>query len=330
MHSRVTHITSVSGGKDSTALILQGIEQGIESRYVTADTGHEHELTYEYLDYLEQKLGITIERYKADFTDDMKKKRQRLIDHLLGLDNGKGYGRRLKQYTGPMLQRMIDNMKSTGNPFLDLCILKGRFPSSQARFCTEELKSNVIDMQVMLPLASQVGFDRSKIWSWQGVRRQESSSRAGLSHFDLDEFSTVYRPILGWTHEDVFDMHKRHGVKPNPLYKMGFGRVGCMPCIMANKEEMTNIYQRAPQHIDRVEQWEEIVAMSSKRGKGTLIPTTNVPGWPKELNRINIAEHGIRSYATEYAMKSRGGRQSDWITEQSDTTTCSSKYGLCE
>jgi 3'-phosphoadenosine 5'-phosphosulfate sulfotransferase (PAPS reductase)/FAD synthetase len=326
----VHHIASVSGGKDSTAIILQGIEQGIESRYVFADTGHEHELTLEYLEYLQQRLGIKIEKYRADFSEDMAKKRQRLTDHFLNLDAGKGYGRTYKHYTGEMLQRMIENMQPTGNPFLDLCILKGRFPSSQARFCTDELKSNVIDLQVMLPLSAKVGYDRSKIWSWQGVRRQESRSRASLTHFDIDEFSTVYRPILGWTHDDVFRMHKRHGVKPNPLYKMGFGRVGCMPCIMANKEEMTNIYQRAQHHIDRVEQWEEKVAASSKRGKATLMQTGDVPGWPTDNELIDIKKHGIRSYAENYAMNSRGGRQSDWITQEQDTTMCSSKYGLCE
>lgn len=51
-------IASVSGGKDSAALSLWLMENGIEHRRVFADTGWEHEATYEYLrGELTQKLG---------------------------------------------------------------------------------------------------------------------------------------------------------------------------------------------------------------------------------------------------------------------------------
>jgi 3'-phosphoadenosine 5'-phosphosulfate sulfotransferase (PAPS reductase)/FAD synthetase len=54
-------IASVSGGKDSTALILALRESGIEARYVFADTGWEAPETYAYLDTLRSRLGITID-----------------------------------------------------------------------------------------------------------------------------------------------------------------------------------------------------------------------------------------------------------------------------
>ena len=53
----VTVVASLSGGKDSTALSLALAEAGIEHRRVFADTGWEHESTYEHLDYLREKLG---------------------------------------------------------------------------------------------------------------------------------------------------------------------------------------------------------------------------------------------------------------------------------
>lgn len=47
------NIISVSGGKDSTALLLLAIEREAENmQAVFADTGNEHELTYEYVRYL--------------------------------------------------------------------------------------------------------------------------------------------------------------------------------------------------------------------------------------------------------------------------------------
>lgn len=59
-------IASVSGGKDSTALILALREAAIPARFVFADTGWEADETYEYLDYLRAKLNITIDVVGVD------------------------------------------------------------------------------------------------------------------------------------------------------------------------------------------------------------------------------------------------------------------------
>jgi len=61
------NLISVSGGKDSTAVLLLAIERGVEFDCVFADTGNEHPDVYEYLGYLESKLGINIQRVKASF-----------------------------------------------------------------------------------------------------------------------------------------------------------------------------------------------------------------------------------------------------------------------
>lgn len=58
---------NVSGGKDSTALAIWSLETGLaDCRYVFADTQHEHPITYEYLTYLEDRLGIKIERVQSE------------------------------------------------------------------------------------------------------------------------------------------------------------------------------------------------------------------------------------------------------------------------
>lgn len=54
-------IASVSGGKDSTALILALRESGIPARFVFADTGWEAPETYEYLDLLRERLALDID-----------------------------------------------------------------------------------------------------------------------------------------------------------------------------------------------------------------------------------------------------------------------------
>lgn len=73
-------VVSVSGGKDSTAMALWLIDQGIKDRchWVFADTGWEHPDVYEYLDYLEGVIGpinrVTSKKYPKGMTDLVKKK----------------------------------------------------------------------------------------------------------------------------------------------------------------------------------------------------------------------------------------------------------------
>lgn len=70
------NIVSVSGGKDSTATLLVAIALDTPNlQAVFADTGNEHEQTYEYLDYLALSTGVTITRVKADFTQRIEGKR---------------------------------------------------------------------------------------------------------------------------------------------------------------------------------------------------------------------------------------------------------------
>lgn len=319
------NIMSVSGGKDSTAMMTLSIERDMECRYVFADTGNEHEDTLEYLVYLEQFFGIKIERYKADFTKKIEIKKQRLINHLIALSDCGKPRRQLKHFTGSMLERIIDNLNPTGNPFLDLCMLKGRFPSRKAQFCTQELKRELLDDKVMLPL---IGENHKPI-SWQGVRADESFNRRHLTISEKSELGYIYRPIIDWNVEMVFAQHKKHGVKPNPLYSKGMSRVGCMPCINENKKGLTSIALEAPQHIDKIENWEQIIATTSKRGKATLFQVSDVPGWPTDLESIDIKKHGIRQ-RVEYAKTGRGGRQQDWLNQTAEPGLCNSIYGLCE
>lgn len=67
-------VASVSGGKDSTALILALREADVPARYVFADTGWEARETYEHLDTLRRVLDITIDvvRPKRDMVESIR------------------------------------------------------------------------------------------------------------------------------------------------------------------------------------------------------------------------------------------------------------------
>jgi 3'-phosphoadenosine 5'-phosphosulfate sulfotransferase (PAPS reductase)/FAD synthetase len=206
----------------------------------------------------------------------------------------------------------------TGNPYLDLCIIKGRFPSRKVQFCTQFLKT-----EPLMEFANDLLEAGNEVESWQGVRAEESPSRAALpEREDRGGGYSVYRPIHKWTVGQVFDQHRKHGVDPNPLYKQGMGRVGCMPCINVAKDELLEISKRFPEHIDRIAEWERFVSLASKRGKTTFIPSPgdNDTAW----DRGNIRR------MVEWSQTQRGGRKYDWVKILEEPKACASSYGLCE
>ena len=117
-----------------------------------------------------------------------------------------------------------------------------------------------------------------------------------------------------------FDIMRRHGIKPNPLYSLGMGRVGCMPCVCCRKTELREIGARFPEQIERIEQWEQRVADASKRGISTFFPYRGEDG---------CLSKGIRS-AVEWSKTQRGGREFDLFWDDENLPACSSVYGLCE
>lgn len=324
----VMNVISVSGGKDSLAQWLLAIKSGAEHIPAFADTGHEHPQTMEYLDYLEKRLGKIL-RVNGNFTARIEGKRRFIAEKWpVSLVEECGF---TPARADEIIRTALDILHPTGIPFLDLCMWKGRFPSTKARFCTFELKHEPIRLQVVDPIIA-AGY---QVISWQGVRAQESPARAALANweegFDIGPHLAIYRPILHWTHDDVFALARRHGIKPNPLYQQGCSRVGCMPCIHARKSELAEIFSRWPEEIARVAEWERIVAACSRRQNSTFFPSTQDPKKAeRRIDCITVDSHGIETYR-EWSMTTRGGQQFDLLAEANDHGVCNSIYaGVCE
>jgi 3'-phosphoadenosine 5'-phosphosulfate sulfotransferase (PAPS reductase)/FAD synthetase len=165
--------------------------------------------------------------------------------------------------------------------FEDLSEKKKRFPSSNARFCTDELK--------VKPMIDYILSVKEDMVIYQGIRADESLSRRYLNKNDdyfkhyfepyginkkghpklhnyrkaevlqfCNEYSAdVVRPILDWTSKQVFEYIRKNGIKPNPLYLKGFSRVGCFPCIMCRQSELKSIVEHFPDVIEKIEKIEK-------------------------------------------------------------------------
>lgn len=193
-----------------------------------------------------------------------------------------------------------------------LAEIKGRFPSRKAQFCTEHLK-----------LAPQLRWTEENLRSkgidferYVGVRCDESALRAGTPEKKWDDYfgCVVHYPIRCWSKMEVFAVLKHAGEEVNPLYKMGFGRVGCAPCVNAGKDDIREWAARFPEMIDKVREWEERIGR-------TFFPPC-VPGL--EVNWIDEV--------VAWSKTAWGGRQPllAYVEHDGAAGVCSSLYGLCE
>jgi len=309
----VLHVVSLSGGKDSTATACLALENHPRSRIrlTFADTGHEHPLTYKYVEYLEKAFNIPVKWVKADFTHAIALRRKYIEENWPN-----------ENIPWSTIQRALRYLQPTGNPFLDLCLYKGRFPSARHRFCTQLLKVEPL-IEYQLRLAEH----GAHIYSWQGIRKDESKDREHFKPFKRTCAEiTNYHPLLEWSAEMVFNKIRDHGINANPLYKMNMKRVGCLPCIMVNKDELATIAMRFPEEVKRIRQWEELISNVAKRGVSTLLHRHGHPG---SNNADVVFKYFNIDTTIEYAKTGHGGTTLDMF-KTSEPPLCQSAYGLCE
>lgn len=218
--------------------------------------------------------------------------------------------------------------------FYELAEKKGRFPSSQARFCTQELK-----MKPTKAYLESLMAEGYTVLNHSGVRASESAGRANLderepawvSYFGCES----YRPLLRWTLQDVWAIHAKYGIPRNPLYDMGCTRVGCLPCVMSRKSEIATIARQFPDRIDRIREC-ETEALSNRLGGSTFFPPSMTPvRYRTGAVYQNKAGQGIKltmiddvvRWATEGTSAATGTLEFDDLDEP---PTCDSRSGLCE
>lgn len=122
-------------------------------------------------------------------------------------------------------------------PFLEIA---KQAPTSKIRRCNGVLKKE--------PTRHFIRQFSEPIVLLMGIRKAESKNRnMKYKDYNSTDFyknkafyakkQPVYNqyPIIDWSDEETFSYIKKNGFYSNPLYKRGFKRVGCFPCIVAGK-----------------------------------------------------------------------------------------------
>lgn len=213
----------------------------------------------------------------------------------------------LKEYIGP-----ITKITGKKGGMRDLIFEKKTFPSRVARFCTGELKLQPMKQYLR-------GLDED-IVNAVGIRAQESRKRAQNPEWEYsrDFECDIWRPILHFTEEDVIYMHKRHNVRPNPLYLLGNNRVGCWPCLFATKSAIRILALEDPERVDDIRQLEyEINTLRQKED-----PNAKMVSWFSKNGEFFPIDTAI-----EWAFVDRTGAE---LFSASDREMGCMKWGLCE
>lgn len=246
------------------------------------------------------------------------------IDHdRVFLDTGWEHEKTYEYLRGE-LTRVIGPILELRGPLQmeDLVRKKGMFPSRVRRFCTEHLK--VKPMQVYI-----AGLDYEVV-NTVGIRKAESEARSRMVEWEWsDGFDCeVWRPILEWSEQDVIDIHKRHGLRPNPLYLLGASRVGCWPCIFARKSEVKFIADHDQARIDRLRALEAEVtegARARARERGEELKSERA--WFQ--SRDGAADMWPIDRVVDWARTGKGGRQFELFEAGANEAGCM-RWGLCE
>ena len=228
---------------------------------------------------------------------------------------------------------------------------KGRFPSTMARFCTEELK--------VKPMIDYVLSQRDNLLIFQGIRADESKSRSKMSkqcryfkfYFEpygydkkgKPKFHTyrkkeviewcskysddVHRPIFTWGGQQTISYILDSGLPVNPLYYMDAKRVGCYPCIMCTKGEIKSIIDHSPERIDIIREAEEEI-------KSSLFPPDYIPKRycskiDDKGNKYPTIDDVVRYMQDKYAT---GDLFAEIEKEEKESSgrRCMSAYSICE
>lgn len=296
------YIVTFSGGKDSLATIIWANENLPDYDVVFCDTGWESPKTYTHIKEVEAWIGKKFITLKSKKFEDL----------------------------------------------IDLFIHKKRAASTKARFCTEEMKSK--------PMIDYVLSLEGDVTILQGVRNEESESRRNLKMNDeyfkfyiqpygydkknKPKFHTyrkqevllmlntntidVLRPIIKWTANEVFEYIFNSGIKANPLYYEGFGRVGCFPCIMCTHSEIRLIAESYKERI------EEIRELERKMGS-TFFPPNYIPSRYCTVRKITKKGKMVMCPSVDDVIKYvMDDPNQSRLFDKKDAAGCVSVYNICE
>jgi 3'-phosphoadenosine 5'-phosphosulfate sulfotransferase (PAPS reductase)/FAD synthetase len=258
-------IVMFSGGKDSVACVLTLLERGMRPELWHHDidgrgeTFFDWPVTPAYCDAFARAMGLR-------------------IYHSWRVGGLGGELLKHEDRTKPVMYETPDGLRTSGGERGKISTRR-RFPALAAdlrtRWCSSVAK---IDVSVT------------------GERAQESSARARYATLEphrnhapgriAQRHVDHWRPIHGWTEEQVWEIMERHRVDAHPCYHLGWGRASCQTCIFGSKDQWASIRRISPERFALLEGLE--VEFGHTLRKGTTLGELADAGTPYEMDPMIV------------------------------------------
>ena len=212
-------VVSVSGGKDSAALMQWAVENFPKDKIVCvhAKIDIDWKETVEVVHAQAAHFGLSLQLVQAVDKDGQDKG---FLDQLTAIRRDRKTGE-AKEY---------------------------QFPDMGNRWCTSLLKVGPIDKFVR----SLTG----RILVLVGERREESSQRAKLEAWRPDEKNSKagrevvkFSPILDLKESEVWEIIEKNNIPKHPCYGWGVSRASCAICIFSSNHEIALAAKHAPEIV---------------------------------------------------------------------------------
>lgn len=149
----------------------------------------------------------------------------------------------------------------------------GMYPSWRRRWCQDRLKERPLKRYInslirrglrqpehdMAGGSSQQGCSSPPITVIDGIRYDESAARKKRSPLEPHRSGKwdIEHIVFDWTKDQIFEYIRTHNLPLNPLYAMGYSRVGCWFCPYTPKAENALLRKTHPDLYRKAEEWSE-------------------------------------------------------------------------
>ena len=186
----------------------------------------------------------------------------------LAAEQAAHYGARFEVVSRPPSQKALPGVSGD---LLDHIKERGMFPSSSARYCTSDHKRGQVSKVMTMLVDERNSYRPIKILSCMGLRAEESPNRAKLPQLKRDARQTngkrivdVWLPIQNWSTDEVWARIRQAGTRHHPAYDLGMGRLSCVFCIFAPKQQLVLAGKHNPELLAQYVQVEREIGHTFK------------------------------------------------------------------
>lgn len=225
-------VITYSGGKDSDTVLSLAEEGGIDFEVVMSITSVEAPQTMIHAHETARRIRGKGKRFTFHYSRDKDGKPLNMHDcvmkkNMMPTRIARFCCQMLKEESTPNRIRALGvraEESSSREKNYDIFTLLSKDPKNIPKFDFEHAKEVYSDaLKVSAELNS--------------APEEENAFDCQLITASKRGESISVQPILDWKTSDVWEYIRGRGIKYNPIYDMGYHRVGCMLCPMSNKRE---------------------------------------------------------------------------------------------